>query len=82
MTALPDATTLLAQHAAAIRTIGKRVVADIIEIGGRLNECKRIVGHGNWLPWLDREFGWTENTARNFIRVMRWRNPNPQTLRI
>jgi hypothetical protein len=24
---------------------------------------------GNWLAWLDREFGWHENTARNYIRV-------------
>jgi hypothetical protein len=48
----------LVEHAAAIRALGKRVVTDVIEIGARLTECKRIAGHGSWLPWLNREFGW------------------------
>ena len=59
----------LAEHAAEIRRLGKRVVADIIEIGRRLTKCKRICGHGNFLPWLDREFGWSEDTAERFIQV-------------
>jgi hypothetical protein len=60
---------ILAEHAAEIRRLGKRVVEDVIEIGGRLTECKRICGHGNWLPWLNREFKWTEMTATRFINV-------------
>jgi Protein of unknown function (DUF3102) len=60
---------LLAEHADAIRRLGKLVVAEIIEIGARLTECKRICGHGNWLPWLKREFQWTEMTATRFINV-------------
>jgi DUF3102 family protein len=60
---------VLAEHVAAIRQLGKRVVADVVEIGRRLSECKRICGHGNWLPWLDREFGWTEKTAERFMSV-------------
>jgi hypothetical protein len=60
---------ILAKHAAEIRRLGKRVVEDVIEIGGRLTECKRICGHGNWLPWLNREFGWSEDTALNFMRA-------------
>ena len=60
---------VLAEHAAVIKALGKRVVADVIEIGGRLNECKGICGHGRWLPWLEREFGWDERTARNFMSV-------------
>jgi hypothetical protein len=59
----------LAEHAAEIRRLGKRVVADVIEIGRRLTECKRICGHGNFLPWLAREFKWDERTARNFMSV-------------
>jgi N6-adenosine-specific RNA methylase IME4 len=51
----PHDAGILAEHATAIRA--------------RLTDCKRICGHGNWLPWLDREFGWTEQTALNFIRV-------------
>lgn len=63
-----DPESALAAHAAVIKALGKRVVGDVIEIGARLTECKRICGHGNWLPWLDREFGWSDETARKFMR--------------
>ena len=66
---LVPAETILAQNAEVIRALGKRVIGDIIEIGRRLTEAKQVAGHGNWLPWLDREFGWTEQTALNFMRV-------------
>ena len=59
----------LAEHAAEIWALRSRIVSDVAEIGRRLVEVKRIVGHGNWLPWLDREFGWSEDTAERFIRV-------------
>ena len=26
-------------------------------------------GHGGWLPWLEREFAWTEMTATRYINV-------------
>jgi len=54
------------------------VVGDVIEIGRRLSECKRICGHGNWLPWLKREFGWSEDTAERFIQVSALSNQIPQ----
>jgi len=59
----------LAEHANAIRALRSRIVGDVAEIGRRLIEVKRLVGHGNWLPWLDCEFGWSEDTAERFIRV-------------
>lgn len=59
----------LAEHAAVIRALGKRVVGDIVEIGRRLTEAKRIAGHGNWVPWLDGEFGWSDDTALRFMQV-------------
>lgn len=59
----------LDEHAAIIRWLGKKAIHDIIEIGRRLSEAKKIAGHGNWLPWLEKEFGWTEQTALNFMRV-------------
>jgi DUF3102 family protein len=64
-----QADPILAEHADAIWALGKRAVGDVIEIGRRLSECKRICGHGNWLRWLDREFGWTDKTAEHFINV-------------
>ncbi|MGJ5049946.1 DUF3102 domain-containing protein [Bradyrhizobium oligotrophicum] len=59
----------LAEHAAVIRALGKRVIRDIIEIGRRLIDSKQRLGHGNFLPWIEREFGWSEQTARNFMQV-------------
>src|SRR3954467_148349 len=58
-----------AENAEAIRVLGKRVVGDIIEIGNRLIAVKQRLQHGEWLPWLDREFGWSRQTADNFIHV-------------
>jgi hypothetical protein len=59
----------LAEYATEIRALSKRAIGSIIEIGGRLIEAKAIAGHGNWLPWLEREFGWGESTALRFMRV-------------
>jgi Protein of unknown function (DUF3102) len=61
--------TILAENAKVIRALGKRAIADIIEIGRRLTESKEIAGHGGWLKWLDSEFGWTDRTALNFMQV-------------
>ena len=41
----------------------------IIEIGKNLIEVKQAIGHGNWLPWLDAEFGFSERSAQNFMNV-------------
>jgi len=71
-----QADPILAEHAVEIRQLGKRVIADVIEIGRRLTECKRICGHGNWLPWLDREFGWSADTAENYIAIFKRIGPH------
>jgi hypothetical protein len=65
----PADADILAKHVEHIRCLGKRLVEDVIEIGRRLAACKEIVGHTHWLPWLKREFDWSETTARNFVRV-------------
>ena len=59
--------TVLAEIAAAIRELTKHVIGDVIEIGRRLSDCRKLLGYGNWLSWLDREFSWSERSARNFI---------------
>jgi Protein of unknown function (DUF3102) len=59
----------LAEHAAVIRTLGKRVVGDVLEIGRRLTEAREITGQGGWEPWLKQEFGWaSQRMALNFMR--------------
>lgn len=54
---------------AELKMLTKQTAQGIIEIGHRLIEIKDKLGHGNWLPWLDTEFGWSDQTARNMIRV-------------
>jgi hypothetical protein len=67
----PDNARTLARHATEIRRLGKQVVSDVIEIGRLLVESKELLGHGDWLPWLSREFQWSDTTAERFMRVHR-----------
>jgi len=67
--ASPDYNAALSEHAAEIRKLGKQTVENVIEIGRRLAECKRIVGYGYWLSWLESEFAWSVDTAENFIQL-------------
>jgi DNA modification methylase len=68
----------LSERAERIRTLGKRAKADLIEIGRLLDECKARCGHGNWLPWLEREFGWSQDTAERFMSLHRLQGQIPQ----
>jgi hypothetical protein len=52
-----------------IRGKVKRTIEDIIEVGNDLLAVKEALGHGQFGPWLQAEFGWTERTARNFMSV-------------
>jgi hypothetical protein len=40
----------LAEGTEKIRTLLKQTGTNIIEIGKELIRCKKIAGHGNWLP--------------------------------
>lgn len=69
----------LAEHAVAIRALGKQTAENIVEIGRRLVECRdRHLDHGQWLPWLEREFQWSRQTADNFIHVYEARAKLPK----
>jgi Protein of unknown function (DUF3102) len=68
--ALAKAMPELSQHAKVIRALGKRAFDDIVEIGRRLIECERLCkAEGNWLQWIKDEFGWSRQTADNFIEI-------------
>jgi len=60
---------ILRAHARVIQELGRRAIGDIIEIGRRLTDAKERLGHGKFLTWLAAEFGWSERTAENFMRV-------------
>lgn len=57
------------ERASRIRQLGKRTAECVLAIGKALIEVKERLPHGTWLPWLKAEFGWSDQTARNFINV-------------
>jgi hypothetical protein len=60
---------ILAKYAAEIRRLGKRVKEDVIEIGHYLDQAQKHAGRGAWLAWIEAEFGWSDQTAYNFIHL-------------
>jgi hypothetical protein len=64
-----DIDSVVAEHAKAIRVLARNVIANVVEIGRRLTEIHDRIEHGQWLMFLDREFGWSDQTARNFMHV-------------
>ncbi len=59
-----------------VRTTAERIrmritktVEDIIEVGNDLLAVKAALAHGQFLPWLRAEFGWSERSAQNFMNV-------------
>jgi hypothetical protein len=67
---VPGDYKILAEHAVAIRALGKQAVENVVEIGRRLTECRALLKQdGKWRAWLKDEFGWVESSSRNFINV-------------
>lgn len=52
-----------------IRESMQRSLQDIIAVGTDLLLVKSNLPHGQFLKWLNAEFGWTERTARNLMTV-------------
>ena len=52
----------------------------IIGIGKRLIEAKAMIPHGEWLPWLAEEVGYSERVAQSFMRLAREWESNPKAL--
>src|SRR5262249_62409818 len=45
-------------------------IDSVIETGRRLADVRdNHLDHGEWLPWLKREFKWSRQSADNFIHV-------------
>ena len=88
----PDLGAIIAQHMAppdTQRTIDvitgeildaqRRGGEAILTIGRCLNEAKDMLSHGEWLPWLNEQVGYSERTAQNFMRLAR-EFSNPQAI--
>lgn len=64
-------------RAAAERIRGRLNVA-FIETGRDLNQQKDLLGHGNFLLWVESEFGMSERSAQNLMSVSLYVDANPQ----
>ncbi len=40
-----------------------------VEIGLGLLQAKQLLAHGQFRPWVRREFRWSERTATNYIKL-------------
>lgn len=55
--------------AAEIRLFTASMLGNIIEIGRRMVEAKSLLPHGEFLPWLKEQTGYSSSTANNFMRL-------------
>ncbi|ACC81530.1 DUF3102 domain-containing protein [Nostoc punctiforme] len=60
---------LVQEHTHEIKVLIRRTAEDIINIGQRLIEVKKFLGHGNFTNWLKVEFNWSISTATKFMHV-------------
>jgi hypothetical protein len=49
--------------------INKLERGSIFDIGDLLIEAKAQCEHGEWLPWLDKEFDWSVDTAQRYMQA-------------
>lgn len=66
---------------AAAERIRGRIYATAIETGADLIEQKESLGHGNFLPWIRAEFGYSEDTAQGLMRISREFKGNTEQVR-
>lgn len=69
--AVPAPTLAASARAAAERIRGRMQLAaeSIIEVGRELIQQKKDLGHGNFLPWIEAEFQWSQPTAHRYMSV-------------
>ena len=65
----PDSSTSLEELTSGIRFYLREMGQNVIEIGKRLIFAKELVPHGEWLSWLDDNFGLKYRMAANFMAV-------------
>lgn len=41
----------------------------IIEVGRELIQQKKDLGHGNFLAWIEAEFGMSQDNAQRYMRI-------------
>jgi hypothetical protein len=64
-----DTRRFVLERAERIHNLARMTATGIVQIGQYLAEVKERLGHGRFLEWIGREFGWTDRSARNFMMV-------------
>ena len=49
--------------------MGNTALEKVNEAGRLLTECKEGLAHGQWLPWLEENFTFTDRTARRWMKL-------------
>lgn len=63
---------LVEENETASRDAGKKAIQSAIEAGACLKNAKKMLKHGEWLPWLSANVsGISEETAQRYIRLER-----------
>lgn len=74
---------IVQQRTSEIKSLMRKTAQDIVEIGHKLIEVKNELPHGEFLNWLESEFGWTDRTAQRFMNVANsFKNDNLSDLNI
>jgi len=74
----PKTSEFVQKQTGEIRVLMKRTVESIFEIGQKLIEVKKRLGHGRFGDWLEAEFDWSTDTAQRFMRVAQVFAEKPQ----
>ncbi|MEO1590893.1 MAG: DUF3102 domain-containing protein [Cyanobacteria bacterium J06632_22] len=61
--------SIIQQRTGEIRERLRRSAQDIWEVGQKLSDVRSRLKYGQFLTWLKVEFGWSQRTAYNFIKV-------------
>ena len=66
---LAELATKIKAHHAAVKDAARNVVEKAIAAGTLLKEAKDKVGHGKFLPWLEKNCELSERTAENYMKI-------------
>ena len=72
-----DHQILIQQRTDEIKNLIRRTASNLIEIGQKLHEVKKLLGHGHFGQWLKTEFNWSVATATKMMQAsQRFKNVN------
>ena len=72
-----DNQILIQQRTYEIKNLIRRTASNLIEIGQKLHEVKKLLGHGHFGHWLRTEFNWSVATATKMMQAsQRFKNVN------